>query len=134
MKNLEREIVLEYIRSSGPGGQNVNKVATTVQLRFDIVRSSTLREDIKERLVKLAGRRVTDNGILIIEAHRFRTQENNREDAIQRFNELVRKAIEKPKTRRKTHPTKSSKEERLIEKKKRSEIKKFRHEKKGPFE
>lgn len=126
MKNLDNELYLEYIRSSGPGGQNVNKVSTAVQLRFDVARSPSLASDVKGRLIRLAGKRVTADGVLVIEARRFRTQEQNREDAIQRFYELVRKASEKPKLRHKTRPTKASKEKRLMEKKKRGEVKKLR--------
>src|SRR5687767_2349019 len=124
----ERELQLEFIRGSGPGGQNVNKVATAVQLRFDL-HASSLPEDVKNRLRSLAGKRVTSEDILAIEARKFRTQEQNREDAIQRFVELVRKAAIKPKTRRKTKPTQASKEERLKEKKRRADIKKIRQSK-----
>lgn len=121
----ERDLQIDFVRSSGPGGQNVNKVATAVQLRFD-VRTSSLPEEVKARLIRLAGNRITSEGVLLIEAKRFRTQEQNREDAIQRFVELVLKSLVKPKARKKTRPTQASKEQRLQEKKKRGEIKKIR--------
>ena len=123
----ESELQIDFIRSSGPGGQNVNKVATAVQLRFD-VRASSLPEEAKARLLQLAGKRVTTEGELLIEAKRFRTQDQNREDAIERFVDLVYKSLVEPKARKKTKPTQASKEERLKEKKKRGEIKKMRQQ------
>jgi ribosome-associated protein len=124
----ERELQIDFIRSSGPGGQNVNKVATAVQLRFD-VRASSLPEEVKARLIHSAGKRITSEDVLLIEAKRFRTQEQNREDALQRFVELVRKSLVKPKERKKTKPTATSKEQRLKEKKRKGEIKKLRQSK-----
>ena len=126
----ERELQFEYIRASGPGGQNVNKVATAVQLRFD-VRTSALHEEAKARLFTLAGHRATNEGELLIEAKRFRTQEQNRADAIERFVELVRKAIVKPKSRKKTRPSAASKEKRLKAKRVKGEHKRLRS---NPFE
>jgi len=122
----ERELQLEYIRASGPGGQNVNKVATAVQLRFDIFNSPSLASDHKGRLIRLAGNRVTADGVLILEAKRFRTQEQNRQDATQRFVDLVRKALVPPKPRKKTRPAAASKTRRLNAKKIRGEIKRIR--------
>ena len=124
----ERELQIDFIRASGPGGQNVNKVATAVQLRFD-VQASALPEQVKARLRHLAGKRMTGEGILMIEAKRFRTQEQNREDAIQRLIELIRKSLVEPKQRKKTKPSATSKAERLKEKKRRGEIKKLRQSK-----
>jgi len=93
----ERELQFEYVRASGPGGQNVNKVSTAVQMRFDIANSPSLASDLKGRLVQLAGKRVNADGVLLIEAKRFRTQEQNREDAMARLVELIRRSLIKPK-------------------------------------
>jgi ribosome-associated protein len=122
----ESEIQFDFVRSSGPGGQNVNKVATAVQLRFDVANSPSLDDAIRQRLIALAGGRVTEKGILIIEARRFRTQNANRQDALNRLIALVRKAAEKPRTRHKTRPTPASKERRLESKRLRSETKHLR--------
>ena len=122
----EREIQQTFIRASGPGGQNVNKVATAVQLRFDVAHSPSLPDDVRERLIRLAGRRMTEDGVLIIEARRFRTQDRNRQDAIDRLVALIRRASKKPKRRRKTKPTRASEEQRLEAKRRRSERKRMR--------
>ena len=122
----EREIELDFVRSSGPGGQKVNKVATAVQLRFDVRHSPSLPDDVRQRLTRLAGKRLTDDGVLIIEARRFRTQEQNRQDAINRLVELIRRAARKPRSRRKTQPTAASKQRRLESKRRRSDTKRWR--------
>jgi ribosome-associated protein len=122
----ENEITFSFIRSSGPGGQNVNKVATAAQLRFDVKNSPSLPEAVKKRLTRLGGSRMTDDGILTITAQRFRTQDRNRVDGLERLTTLVRKAATPPKPRRKTRPPKKSIENRIQNKKYRSKIKKLR--------
>ena len=123
----ESEIQQEFIRASGPGGQNINKVATAVQLRFDVGNSPSLPDDVRERLIRLTGRRITGDGVLIIDARRFRTQERNRQDAIDRLVALIRKAVEKPKVRRKARPTLAAKRRWVETKRRRSETKRLRH-------
>jgi ribosome-associated protein len=122
----EREIQEAFIRASGPGGQNVNKVATAVKLRFNVAKSPSLPDDVRSRLIRLAGRRVTEDGMLIIDARRFRSQERNRQDAIRRLVALIRKATDKPKPRLRTKPSLASKKRRLQAKRRRSEIKRRR--------
>jgi ribosome-associated protein len=122
----EGDIQEEFVHSSGPGGQNVNKVATAVQLRFDVLGSRSLPDDVRERLVRLGGRRMTTEGVLIIDARRFRTQERNRQDAKERLVELIRKAAQSPRTRRKTLPTLAAKRRRLEAKQIRGQTKRLR--------
>lgn len=122
----EKEIHYEFIRASGPSGQNVNKVATAVQLRFDAANSPSLPEEVKTRLFRLAGRKITVEGIIIIDARRFRTQERNRYDARRRLIRLIRKAAQKPKVRINTKPTAASQRRRVEAKQHRSKIKHLR--------
>ena len=120
------EVTFDFIRASGPGGQNVNKVSTAAQLRFSVKNSPSLNEAVKNRLIKIAGKRVSAEGILIIDARRHRSQSKNREDALNRLKELIIKSLSVPKPRRKTKPTLASKEKRLRDKKARSKIKQSR--------
>jgi ribosome-associated protein len=123
----ERELEESFVRSSGPGGQNVNKLATAVQLRFDVRRSPSLPEPVRQRLEQLAGRRLTGDGVLIITAQRHRTQERNREDAQERLLDLIRRAAEPPPpSRRPTRPSKGARERRLGEKARRGQVKSLR--------
>jgi ribosome-associated protein len=123
----EKDFTVDYIRASGPGGQNINKVSTAVQLRYNLERSRTLPEDVKKRLEGLAGSRLSENGEIVIEAKRFRTQTKNREDAIQRLIALIRRASQKPKVRRKTKPSVSASAARIFDKKKRGSQKRIRN-------
>ena len=122
----EDEIEEQFIRSSGPGGQNVNKVATAVQVRFDVARSPNLPEPVRERLKRLAGRRLTGDGVLVIDARRYRTRERNRRDALDRLVALVRKAAIAPTPRKATRPTAASRRRRLEGKQRRGALKRGR--------
>lgn len=127
----ESELAFSFIRASGPGGQNVNKVSSAVQLRFDVRNSPSLPESVKQRLERLAGRRLTSDGVLVLTAQQYRSQERNREDAITRLSELIRQAAIVPKARRATRPTLGSKRRRLDAKTRRGAIKGLRQSKPG---
>ena len=122
----DSEIQEQFIRASGPGGQNVNKVSSAVQLRFDVARSPSLPEPVRARLIVLAGRRIAQDGVLTIEAQRFRSQGRNRDDARVRLVELIRRATEIPKQRQATKPTRAAQKRRMESKQRQGEIKKQR--------
>jgi ribosome-associated protein len=122
----ESELQFDFIRASGPGGQNVNKVSSAVQLRFDVANSPSLPEEVRQRLAQIAANRINKDGILILEASQYRTQEQNRQEAINRLVELVRRAAHKPRPRKKTRPSAASIERRLQEKRRRSQTKRLR--------
>ena len=122
----EEELRFDFIRSSGPGGQNINKVATGVQLRFNVRTSSGLPKEVRERLLAHLSSRLTSEGELVIEARRFRTQQQNREDALNRLTALLARAAEPPRPRHRTRPTRASQARRLAEKRRRGEIKRLR--------
>jgi ribosome-associated protein len=122
----ENDIQIAFVQSSGPGGQNVNKVATAVQLRFDVAHSPSLPPEVRERLILLAGKNITKDGWLVIDARRYRTQERNRQDALDRLVEWVRAATVEPKRRRPTRPSRAAKRRRLESKRRRGEVKRLR--------
>ena len=127
----EDELSFEFTRSTGPGGQHVNRTESAVKLYFDVGETESISPTVKQRLTKLAGKRMTDDGVLIIEAQRFRSQHRNREDAVSRLVELIRQAAKTPRKRKKTKPSRGARERRLKDKRQRSETKKRRQRPEG---
>jgi len=130
----DSEVVYDFVRASGPGGQNVNKVSSAVQLRFDVLKTMSLSSDVKLRLKKLAGIKMTQDGVLILDGRKFRTQEANRTDITRRFILLLQKALVEPKVRRKTKPSVTAKAARMSDKKKRGDTKRIRQYNPGDWE
>lgn len=127
----EADITVSFVRASGPGGQNVNKVSTACELRYAMAGATTIADDVKDRLAVLAGSKLTKDGVIVIQADRFRSQEMNRDDAMARLVEMVRRAAVRPKRRLATKPTRASKERRLEGKSKRSTVKRARQSRPG---
>jgi len=130
----DSEVVYDFVRASGPGGQNVNKVSSAVQLRFDVLKTMSLSSDVKLRLKKLAGIKMTQDGVLILDGRKFRTQEANKTDITRRFILLLQKALVEPKVRRKTKPSVTAKAARMSDKKKRGDTKRIRQYNPGDWE
>jgi len=122
----EKDVRLDFVRSSGPGGQNVNKVATAVQLRFDLAAADYLPQELRERLKRLAGQRMTADGVLVIDARRFRSQEMNRKDAFERLKALLQEAARSPRPRRRTRPSPAARRRRVEVKRRRADTKRLR--------
>lgn len=126
IKIAEDELEWRFIRASGPGGQKVNKASTAVQLRFDALHSPSLTDEVRVRLLRLAGQRLNNKGVVVIEARRFRSQERNREDALDRLHRLLERALVRPKPRKPTRPSTAAKRRRLEAKRRRGELKRGR--------